>query len=118
MTSVQCNVYFRNYCYLKNIDEKSIHSNIRFKKTCNLMVISQIFEIFLLAAILFFDVVFGDFPVGKNCPTFDILLSTSISTKNDHKTFFGNFVGVRWYIDPSIWILLFLNINLLGVVHI
>ena len=53
------------------------------------MVISQILEIFLLAAILFFDVIFGDFPVGKNCPTFDILLSTSISTKNHHKTFFA-----------------------------
>ena len=42
---------------------------------------------------LFFDIIFGDFPVRQNCATFDMLFSTCNSTRNGHKTFFAIFWG-------------------------
>jgi len=51
------------------------------------------FHVFLLAAILFFDVISEDFPLAQNCPTFDMLFSTSNITKNDIKPFVAISLG-------------------------
>ena len=89
----KCDIHSKKYCHLKNMDEKK-----NFQPWgCNLMGYQSIF---LLAAILFFGIMIGDFPMRQNYPTFDMLFSTSNTTRKCYKTFFCNYFGVKWYIDP------------------